>query len=866
MSRAGTVGRPGEPARPAPPGAFRRFARDRGHIAVTGALALAGLLVGLLPAGFGWALHGADAERGPYDLIVTAGAEEVEASASEDAPTGGADATDPFPGGLIPPGFVTGHRLSLEALEQIRGVKGVEVAAPIGTLLAPVSNWVQPQFVAAADVGNTEPNPQAFRAVIETYADDGTGERMVDRAVATLSLDRSEVPGRVLPPEEAGEGTCTVDGVVVDIQSAAAEPCRTMPYDHLIMSIENSSATATYTTNATSDAGTLQFSLSMLPGRATWAAVIDPVAEAALLGEPGPLQSLIDFEAARDAGDLRPWVLAMGGEQRDGLIAYLDEAEEAGAASWPGWLDSMLPVLTLESAAPGTLRQRIGIEPLGPAPVDAGGNMRVWDMGDAPATGPMQWTDIPLDDRVSTFKATDPVVRPWPDAPAEPPADRDVPVWMTGIDGRPMPAAPPVIDDAGHRAPAQYFRLPATIANSSDPTETADAADDAAIAGYLTTDPRASRLSSGSEMRLPVDAGSVDPETLAIDGALAGGRTLVADADGEPIDPVRLRSSLTGVGAGDGEPGLIVSFDALGSMLPRDPIHAVRVRVAGADAGRPAAVRAIEQTATRLERAGFVVTPAAGMREIEREYVLDGYRDADGIRTLGTVQERWTELAATDAAPGPLVQGTAWLAAAAALVGLAAFEFAGLRRRRDEALVLRSLGHPAANVFWWFAGPAAITFGAALLVSQAALAIARAAWASTIAETLAAGALVIGGASAAASVVGPEWMPGRTATRVLGALRHPLAAVVAGTVLLLAALAAATALTVAEVRAAGAAFFADAPADPYYLVPLALALLAAAVGAALALRGRAAGRREARRRADPREPGRAGDVTEAAGS
>ncbi|QTX03687.1 hypothetical protein [Agromyces archimandritae] len=814
-------------ARPTRPGAFRRFARDRGRIAVTGALALAGLLVGLLPAGFGWVLHGSDAERGPYDLIVTAGAEA-------------------FPDGLVPPGFVTEERMSLDELDIVRGIEGVGVAAPFGLVAA--ANWpnIDPRYsVELTD--STTPDPQAFRTNLTVTTDDGTGERLVSEQEIIISVDRSDAPPTPVEPVlQDGQWTCVRPdgGWTITSEKPAPGACAEPQYH---VAIQPTASNASTYVNGMEE-GEALFTLTMTPQTGQWVALLDPIAEAELAGPGTALDELAAYERASAAGELASWPEDHDGDAAEAIRWYVEHTEEP--------LSRIRPAIVLDTPR-AVLRHTLDIAALGPTAMLGDGTPRYTLLDERPSE-PVGSIDLDLGDRTAPFATQDvPRVR-WPAGPV--------------LDGEPVPFRSWSFADDVLPARPMAYEGERIVPQKPAAMRSAWLDVDARTTAYQGLDLGGGTAGSVQPSTGFVPVADADASAVAIDGALGSGpRRLVADAEGTPVDAVELLPSLSGLGIGSGAPGVVTSFAAFGETLPPNPIHAIRVRIDG-DPATPAGLRALQDTAERIRAAGFGVSVAAGAHEVEREFVVDGYAygtDAAGlaggsgagtgaaassirsvgvaaagddrIGVLGTIRETWTKLPAADAAaarPDAPASAAALLALTAALGLLVLAEARRIRRNRDEALVLRSLGRPTANVFWWFAGPATITFGIVLVVTQAALAVGGGAW---HAETLQAfaGAVLLVEAAAVTAVLrlarpgtAPHWLPRRMPRWA------PHLVVAAGWTLIAASIAVVALLTVEEVRATGAAFFAEAAGDAYYLVPLALAVLAGAAGLLLAVRGR----------------------------
>lgn len=220
----------------------------------------------------------------------------------------------------------------------------------------------------------------------------------------------------------------------------------------------------------------------------------------------------------------------------------------------------------------------------------------------------------------------------------------------------------------------------------------------------LTEDGR--RFGTG-DAPLLVSVGTIAPEP---DVALAGiaplltdvelPTTLVADPDGTPQD-VRLRPASTGFGLANQMPAAYVDAASAQALGLERPFSTVRVRVAGVGPDlTPENLATIDAVAQRLEEAGFAATTVAASSLAPRDMQVVSYRfdSTDGEpRTgpLGTVRQLGSELAASQRVSAAV--GTAGTSQAVTVVVLLTVlaglcVAAALRPRRRRAGVLAVQG------------------------------------------------------------------------------------------------------------------------------------------------------------------------------
>ena len=237
-----------------------------------------------------------DSWRGRYDILATA-------PGLEEALSPGTD-TQGLP--LLDPNFsgVTTPTMSLDKLDQIRDLPGIEVAAPIGFLgsVGDVMNWPL-FFIPWSEI----PNPvTTFQITWRITGNDGLGERLVMDRTNTIVIDYTNWSGK--PGRVKSEGMAIkTDDPILTIDGTVTE--RGIEFSWWLVTVPRSTVFA-----------------------------VDPIAEATLLGETGDfLQPLASFDKlTREHGPVT--VNSFKGADADGIVKQLDTNVplEAQIAEYPG--------------------------------------------------------------------------------------------------------------------------------------------------------------------------------------------------------------------------------------------------------------------------------------------------------------------------------------------------------------------------------------------------------------------------------------------------------------------------------------------------------------------------------------------------
>ncbi len=168
-------------------------------------------------------------------------------------------------------------------------------------------------------------------------------------------------------------------------------------------------------------------------------------------------------------------------------------------------------------------------------------------------------------------------------------------------------------------------------------------------------------------------------------------------------------------------PEVVANIDQAGLLRGRDPIDAVRVRVASLSVFGGAARAKVEGVASRIAALGLDARIVAGSSPRNVDVYVPKYLP-DG-KDLGWVEEGWTSLGAAQAASSALSGGEKALlvlSVALALLLAVTVSSVGVEAGARDVRVWRSLGWGRRRMLWWLVSDAAV--GALLIAAAAALA------------------------------------------------------------------------------------------------------------------------------------------------
>lgn len=655
------------------PGAAARLWRDRPRLVALSLLGVVAVAASGLQTTAATVLQQTLDEnwRGSYDILVTQ------------------HGKDPVRAGLLQSDALvdaTSGRLSMADLALIRGVPGVEVAAPIGEVtfpgaLAPGEPGLWLPVPVRPDASLQ--HPQAFRITVASHTDDGMGDRQFATRTITAFAYQPSFSQQVFGAD--GSPLLDANGQPVYATKDLADGPR-------LISGDNAAPFAAGDYDPRS--GTIPLGLAIYPRPAANVVLVDPKAERALLGDAGRfLDPLID---RKDAAGTLPVVV----QDRK-----------------PAVLDATVTVEEFDEVTPG----------LAGAEAEAQSGNGILQNGqiapkiaDPVATTPVADYDVDLSDGVPAF-VDDPLLLGGERVPAPDPANTQ--------DSQSLSQA---------TAPRSVLRGAYTI---SDSAKDDGAGVTLAARGYATFDDyRTAPLSTDAPQGAVTDyaryygavgqggppdphfevVGSYRPEQLraALGAAAAplGGYdtvnpSVVADASGAPIAARQLATSTTGFGIPGTNDVAVASFDVLDGWNVQRPISAIRIRVAGIDDYTPAAQQKLLAAASALGSLGFTATIVAGSSPQQLPVLVTGYAlaktDSAGnqvIGDLGVIDQDWSRLGAVTQVDAAIsATSVALLVVAVVAVGilLAAVQLGSIPARRAQAGVLRELGWRRRRIVGW---------------------------------------------------------------------------------------------------------------------------------------------------------------------
>lgn len=775
------------------PGPLRRALRSRLTTASTALLALSLIA----SAGTGTAasaqLQGLLDEnwRGLYDLLVTAPGSEAELE------------------GLLSPSALGAleTRMTLDDLATVAAVEGVEVAAPLGSVTVGLESAAPRLFLTAPITpGDTVEDPQGYRLTLTYTVDDGLGERVVEQAVVGVGFDDADLPTETeMSPEEAVAmglgGTCWVDGVGYEISDPEAGSCRIVARTALQVAAPNGHGLA----STRVENGYAIVPLDAFPAVPPTITLVDPGAEQLLLGEAGAfLQPLVDLAGAEHSIEsLAERSAAAPNARTDALVREAEHLRQqrADITGPDGEIVSELAPLGLSVepepvvpvlAAPvqqGSLRLSVQVE-AGFSPLEPGmGTLPRELFGHEPGT-------IVHEQELDVSSLLDPLGADarslalfGGDAPQVTidPADLNAGLGVAGTattsalpfvaqgdgvavtaseyldtqlrwdlrDGAPFT---PGSDGSALGAEAMYRQLIGTQANVPDPRSEERMARLAPIADY---DASAITIDDSSLGYAPL--GSFDTVET----------TMVADASGQPVEPVSLAPPVTGFGVTNPVPTTVADISQAHLLQLDDPISSIRVRVAGVEGGYTAQnLQRVTDVAQRLVDAGFTVTMAAGSSRQDVPIELGGWAfglspaeasEPDAVQTvgtLGTVEQRWPSIGAAQRVEAAVVSSTIGvlaLAIGAATLLFGVVQLAGVGPRRRDAALLARLGWRRSRIARRFAAEDTVALGVLAAAGVGAIALMAT---QSIGNVHVATPWIVGAALAAAVVVAAAALAG----------------------------------------------------------------------------------------------------------
>ncbi|MBD3941871.1 hypothetical protein IF188_09210 [Microbacterium sp. NEAU-LLC] len=811
-------------ARGALPGPLRRLLRQPLRAAAVGLLAASALATAGIQSAASAALRATmdDNWRGAYDILVT--------------PT---DAFQPV-GELLPPNTLasTGSGMTFDDLEAVRDVAGVEIAAPIGEIVAPRMKFGQVRVAIPRGFVGADDAPQAYRLTITYTTDDGLGERVVETQQVPVVVDEStdEHPVQMAPCEPQ---SYTFDGHDVDpakYPALAAMACMDPPGDGVTVYLDDATRMSNTDSARVPKEPVLNLPLPGSPQTMTRITLVDPVAEKQLLGEAGAfLDPLIavDPSPTTDTAAMATWADSESSPYTDAFHAYLERIAAAMAqtpytdeqlaelrALWAADGDDydqyieqlsdgvMFTPLLVATTEPAQLSVRIDVEGFGAvAANDTGFGDRNYVLPEALQSGGpgtvLGGTAADVSGLLNPFVDDGGAVA-WPGA--EVTAVDQLPVWNNlGIMsvGTITPAAltaggvSPELGTTGYRLPLSDNVMPGQEFTARAKPEALGA--EASYVGTKTA-------GTLQQQVIATPVGSFDPADIDIDESAADYVPLGAYAPvsstvtgGEHAGTTML-PSLTGLGLVSPRTVAIGSLASAAQWRDASPISSIRVRVGGIDGYTREAQEKVIEVAREIEDLGFDAAIVAGSSPTDVDVQVEGYAfgtmDPAGTQTvgpLGAVTQRWSELGA--AARVSLSVSTATITVlgislAAGILLLGAVQLAGVPGRREQAAVMRETGFTRVRIARWFAAEEVPGLIAVTAIGAIALWLSGGTGTAALVALVAVGAVLVTSIAsvAAGSAVTGLRMPRDARSRRLGArsvpgfgarqaLVHPLASI-----------------------------------------------------------------------------------------
>lgn len=674
------------------PGAARRLWRDRPRLGALALLGVTALAASAMQSTSAVVLQQTLDEnwRGTYDILVT--------QRGKDPVTAGLLSSD----SLVD---ATTGRLSLADLELIRGLPGVEVAAPVtlvsfadADLLGAPVVWLP---VLVREDASLE-SPEAFRISVASTTDDGTGERALSsRQVIAFAYQPSYSQ---VVFDSSGAPLVDAEGRTVYATTDLADSPRLLSGDSRVSFTSG---------NWDEESGAIPLGLTLAPRPGATIVLVDPEAERALLGDAGAfLDPLLETSSARAplvVLDRAPPALqvTVTVERFDEVTPGAAGAEAVEQAQGVGFLQNGQIAPRIAPDAPTTVVSTYAF--------DASGSLS------------------PYSDEAVLLGALDPrlVTETLALSPARAGASpRSVlgPRYAVPDDAaRALDPAPVTLSPRGY---ASYGRFVEAPISAGAPT--------GAVTEYSKL---YGSVGSGRASTLPLSARAEVVGTFDVDEV----RELVGEARFMPLggydvpppilaDGTVLATSLSGFGVPGTNELAIGGFDILEAWNVERPISAIRIRVVGASEYTPQAQARLLSAASALERLGFEATVVAGSSPQPLEVQVAGYaladRNPDGsqqIGDLGVVTQRWSRLGAvTEVNSAVSATSVALLAVSVLSVGvlLAVVQFASVPARRAQAGVLRQLGWRRRRITGWYVAEEGIGLLAIATVGLAAVLVA----------------------------------------------------------------------------------------------------------------------------------------------
>lgn len=779
------------------PGAVRRLGRERSRLVAVLLLASVAIAASGIQSSAAAALQATldDNWRGAYDILVTS--------------SGGSSDV----GELLTPNSLAsgGDGLGLDDLERIRLVGGVEVAAPIGEMVAPGLKYGSPTVtVPKGFVRGASETPQSFKVTTRYSTDDGLGPRVVSESSTMLVID--ELPVEPPTEREVDESTasCSFE------QYAITEESYPELWNLLCFQPFDTYQPITTTDDSSGWGGDDRLSngawlvgLTESPQSVTRVTLVDPKAEAQLLGEAGaflaPLEQLAP-SADTNAAMITAWAegsdsdyaadfleqeatraaqsAGFQSEEIFGLIKqlYADNGAdyEAVQAEQQG---SYVPLLVSDAGA-APLEITVTVEPYGDAPRISGAEGYPYKLPREPTAG--EAAGAPSSSTADVSALLNPFITttatiPWPGSTAVEIDAKDVyntlAIQYTGtVSNSPYTRAGSGVDLG---AVGYHYPIPNWSVGMPNLLTTDDEAErPGSESVYVTT----KSLPQSEFQSVAVPVGSFSNNAVA---GLQSELSYVPLGAYEPInstldDGAVMNPSVSGLGLVGPRTVAIASIYSAETWGQENPISAVRVRVGGIEGYSDAALHRVVETATGIEALGYTATIVAGSSPTEVTVHVADYAfgvasidEKQRVGDLGDVTQNWSELGAASRADLAISTATASILALAlgsAALLLGAVQFASVPRRRAQAAVMREIGFTRGRIGRWMAAEEVPGLVVVVLAGLAAALLSGLTQLSLVISGAGVGVVVVTSAVAVGlgSRTAPRRVPRRATKRVRG--------------------------------------------------------------------------------------------------
>jgi hypothetical protein len=758
------------------PGALRRVARERSRLAAVVLIGVVALAGSGIQAGAAAVLRSTLDEnwRGAYDILVT--------------PADAAGALDD----RLPPNSLMSSETSLTAddLDAIRAVSGVEVAAPIGELIAPGLKFSQPHVAIPRDAVDAEDTPQAFRVGVEYSTNDGLGERIVSTHSMDIVVDESD--------SRSPEPCLITDGEYDTYSYTSAE------YPALAAGVcaqfdSSTNGPGIYSGNAASTSfyeakdSVLEFTVYESPQSATRITLVDPVAEQALLGPAGDfLDPLVAFESkgAITTAAMQEWAAAdtgpFGAAFRRDLAtnaammteqpyddAALADLRRLYAANGADYDESTAALVANQSYTPlivseaptANLSIKVSVEAFGDAALSTSTTafpILPARMSTGEAGEPLGTTVADISGSLNPFLTDSTANVAWPGTDLA--ATELLPGYASlqfHMLGQTEQSSYQITDDVIELS-ASGYRDPKAM--SFEPGKPLTLENDGTSLGFEAayTDSRPVK-SKESNLAVPVgvlpDVAVTESEEDVNYVPLGAYGSVGSTVDDGEFAGAELQPAVTGLGLVSSRTAAIASINGTEAWDGEVLISAVRVRVGGITGYTAEAQNRVVDVARQLENLGFQATIVAGSSPVATTVQVNDYAfgttDPAGeqrVATLGNVTQNWSELGAAARAELAISSGTIailFIALASTVVLLGAVEIAGLQGRRAQSIAMREIGFTRRRISRWIAAEqlpgllVVLVVGGVALVASGGSQFSLIAVATLIAATLASSSFAV---------------------------------------------------------------------------------------------------------------------------